>query len=169
MSTSELVVYFTAEKQAAALIFGLGIISAILAAYLWLTGSVFKAMAWPLIVIGAGQIAVGAGLLLRTDPQFARLQDGLRSSPKATVESELGRMAKVNRSFKIIEAIEVLLLLAGLVAALVLRSRHLAWASVGMGLVLQAAVTLVFDLFAEQRALVYTRWLMEFSHKAGGA
>lgn len=168
MSTSELLSYFTAEKQAAVVIAGLGVVSTILAVYLWLTGSLFKAMAWPLIIIGAGQLALGAGLLLRTDPQVARLQEGLRSSPQVTLESELARMAKVNRSFKVVEAVEVLLLLAGLFLALVLRSRHLAWASVGMGLVLQAAVTLVFDLFAEHRALVYTRWLIELSHKVNG-
>ena len=119
-------------------------------------------MAWPLIIIGAGQIAIGAGLVLRTDPQVARLQEGLNSNAKVTVESELARMAKVNRSFKVIEAIEVILLLTGLSIAVILRLQNLAWASVGMGLMLQAAVTLVFDLFAEHRALVYTRWLMEY-------
>lgn len=168
VSTSELLAYFTAEKHGALLIGALGVVSASLAAYLWFTHSPFRAMAWPLIIIGAGQLALGAGLLLRTDPQVARLQEGLRSTPEVTVEAELARMRKVNRSFKVVEAIEVLLLLAGLSLALALRARHLAWAAVGIGLVLQAVITLVFDLFAEHRALVYTRWLVPLSERVGG-
>jgi hypothetical protein len=166
MPTSELVDYFTAEKQGAVVIGGVGIVSVLFAAYLWLTGSVFRAMAWPLIVIGAGQLAIGVGLWIRTDPQVTRLQEGLRSSPQVTVDSELTRMARVNRSFKIVVAVEILLIGVGLFLALILRSRHLAWASVGMGLLLQAAVTLVFDLFAEHRAAVYTRWLVDFCLRA---
>jgi len=162
MNTSELLIYFTAEKQGALLIAGLGVASAILATYLWLSRSPFRAMAWPLIIIGAGQLAIGVGLLIRTGPQVTHLEEGLRSNPQVTVESEIARMTKVNWPFKVIIAIEVVLLLTGLSMALVLRSRNLVWASVGMGLLLQAAVTLIFDLFAEHRALIYTRWLMEY-------
>jgi hypothetical protein len=168
MSTAELLGYFTAEKHGAVLIGAFGIISAGFAAYLWFTHSPFRAMAWPLLIIGAGQLALGAGLLIRTDSQVARLQAGLRFSPQVTVQSELARMKRVNRSFKVIEAVEVLLLLAGLFLALALGSRHLAWAAVGMGLLVQAAITLVFDLFAEHRALVYTRWLVALSDRVAG-
>lgn len=169
MSTSQLIFYFTAEKQGAILIAGIGLISCIFAAYLWLSASSFRAMAWPLIIIGAGQIAIGAGLLIRTDPQVARLQEGLRANPQVTVESELARMAKVNRSFKVIEATEVVVILVGVLLALFFRSRNLALASVGMGLFLQAAVLLAFDLFAEHRALIYTRWLIDLSQQLTGA
>jgi hypothetical protein len=92
MSTSELLGYFTAEKHGAVLIGALGIISAGFAASLWFTHSPFRAMAWPLVIIGAGQLALGAGLLIRTDSQVARLQEGLRSNPQVTVQSELARM-----------------------------------------------------------------------------
>lgn len=165
MSTSQLMVYFAAEKQAAVFIGSLGVVAAIFAAYLWLSANSFKAMAWPLLIIGLAQIAIGVGLFIRTDPQVARLQEGLEVNPQATVESEVARMTKVNRSFKVIEVIEVVVILAGIFLALFFRSRNLALASVGMGLLLQAAVLLVFDLFAEHRALVYTRWLIDFSQK----
>lgn len=159
----ELLSYFTAEKHGAALIAAIGAASVALAAYLWLGRGSFRAMAWPLVLIGAAEIALGAGLLLRTDPQVRRLEEGFGSTPQAAVESERRRMTKVNRSFKVIQAVEVALLVVGLGLAFGFRSRHPAWAAVGMGLVLQAAVTLVFDLFAEHRALVYTRWLVELS------
>lgn len=169
MSSSDLLGYFTAEKQGAALIAALGVVAGILGTYLWVTRSPFRAMAWPLLVIGAGQLAIGVGLLLRTDPQVARLREGLRSSPQVTVESELSRMAKVNRSFKVVVALEVLFLIVGVFLALALRSRHPGWASVGMGLILQAAVLLVFDLFAEHRAHAYTHWLTDLSQRLTGA
>lgn len=156
-------VYFEAEKQAAVIIGSLGVIAGIFAAYLWLSANSFKAMGWPLIIIGLAQIAIGVGLFIRTDPQVAKLHEGLRVNPQATTESEVARMTKVNRSFKVIEAIEVVVILVGVLLALFFRSRNLALASVGMGLFLQAAVLLVFDLFAEHRALVYTRWLLDFA------
>lgn len=169
MPTSELLRYFTAEKQGAVLIAALGATSAIFAAYLWFTRSSFRAMAWPLVILGAGQMAVGTGLLLRTDSQVVRLEEGLRTDPRSTIDSELARMGKVHRLFKIVQAVEVVLLVAGIFLALAFRSRQLAWAAVGMGLTLQAAITLVLDLFAEHRALAYTRWLVGWSEKVGGA
>lgn len=168
MSTSQLMLYFEAEKQAAVLIGSLGVIAGIFAAYLWVTASSFKAMAWPLILIGLAEIAIGVGLFIRTDPQVARLQEGFKVNPQATVQTEVARMTKVNRSFKVIEVIEVVVILVGIFLALFFRSRNLAFASVGMGLFLQAAVLLVFDLFAEHRALVYTRWLLDYSQKLVG-
>lgn len=72
MSTSQLMVYFAAEKQAAVLIGCLGVVAGIFAAYLWLSANSFKAMAWPLIVIGLAQIAIGVGLFIRTDPQVGQ-------------------------------------------------------------------------------------------------
>ena len=167
MPTSDLLVYFAAEKQGAVLLVGIGAASAVLAASLWFSGNPLRAMAWPLAVVGLAQIAFGVGLLLRTDPQVARLLEGLRSRPQATVALELARMQQVNRSFAVLEAVETVLLLAGLVLALALRTRHPTWSAVGMGLVLQAAVTLVFDLFADHRALVYTRWLAAMSRAIG--
>jgi hypothetical protein len=167
MPTSELLVYFAAEKQGALLLVGIGVAAWVLAASLWLSGSPLRATAWPLAAVGLAQIVFGVGLLLRTDPQVARLLEGLRSRPRATVALELARMQRVNRSFAVLEAVETAVLLAGLSMALALRTRHPAWSAVGMGLVLQAAVTLVFDLFADHRALVYTRWLAAMSRAVG--
>lgn len=165
MSTSELLTYFISEKQAGLLVAVLGVTSAALAAYLWFSGSLFRTMAWPLVIVGCIQIAVGSGLLIRTDSQVARLEEGLRSSSQPTVNSELARMVEVNRSFTVIKIVEIVLLLLGLALALAFTSRHPASASVGMGLLVEAAVMLVFDLFAEQRAAVYTKWLTELSQR----
>ena len=159
MTSSELLDYFTTEKHAAVLISAIGLSSAAFAIWLWTTRSAFRAMAWPLIVLGVAEVAIGAGLFIRTDPQVARLEEGLRSNRDATARSELARMGTVNRNFVVIQIVEVAILLIGLALALTLKSRHPGWSAAGMGLVLEAAVLLVFDLFAEHRALAYTSWL----------
>ena len=79
------------------LIAGLGVAGSVLAVYLLATGNALRAMAWPLVVVAVGQVALGVGLFLRTDPQVARLQEG---------QAESARMAKVNRSFRPILAAE---------------------------------------------------------------
>jgi hypothetical protein len=167
MPTSELLAYFAAEKQGALLIAAIGVAAGALAAYLWFAGGPFRAMAVPLAVIGLGQLALGVGLFARTDPQIARLLGGLRARPQATVQAELARMERVNRSFKVIETVEAAAIVIGVALALGVRSRHPVWAAVGMGILVQAAVTLVFDLFAERRALAYTKWLTGLSGAAG--
>ena len=35
------------------------------------------------------------------------------------------------------------------------------WSAVGVGLLMEAAALLAFDVFAHQRALVYTEWLQK--------
>jgi hypothetical protein len=156
---TELHQYFDAERHAGLLAAALGLASMGLASYLWFGRSPFKAMAWPLVVIGMIELGVGVGLVIRTNPQVQTLEAGLRASPQATAASELARMIRVNRSFRLILGGEVVLIITSLSLALMLRTQSLTWSAVGMGLLLQAAITLVFDLFAEHRAHVYTRWL----------
>jgi hypothetical protein len=140
----------------------------VLAAYLLATGNPFRAMAWPLLVLGLAELALGVGLFARTGPQVASLEEGLGARPAATAAVELARMERVNRSFRAILAVEAAVLLVGLALALAPRAGRPAWAAVGMGLVLEAAALLVFDLFAERRALAYTQWLDELARRAGG-
>jgi hypothetical protein len=86
------------------------------------------------------------------------LEAGLRTTPAATVSAETRRMDKVNKNFRIVKAVEVVLIVAGLALAVLLPHPG-NWAAVGLGLLVEAAVLLAFDAFAHQRALVYTRWL----------
>jgi hypothetical protein len=92
MPTSELPGYFTAEKHGAVLIAILGVVGTVLAAYLWLTKSSFRAMAWPLVIIGIGQLAIGTGARSRT-------RDGSSSSQGAAeltrAESRLRKIHEI--------------------------------------------------------------------------
>jgi hypothetical protein len=67
-------------------------------------------------------------------------------------------MASVNRNFRIVKVVEVVLILAGL--ALVFLLPHPGtWPAVGLGLLAEASALLVFDAFAHHRGLGYAQWL----------
>jgi hypothetical protein len=150
--------YFAGEKAGAAVCLALGIGAVLFAFWVFRSHAAFRAMAIPVGLIGLAQLALGAGLWVRTDPQVASLQAGLTDQPQSARQSELARMERVNANFRVIEAVEAALILASLVLALAFRGKPTLTA-VGMGLLLQASVMLAFDLFAEHRAHVYTAWL----------
>jgi len=168
MSTAELYQYFDAERQAGLLAAALGVVS-ISASYLWFVRSPFKAMVWPLVIVGVLELGVGIGLVMRTSSQVQVLEAGFHTAPQSTAATELHRMARVNQSFRIIKGVEVFLLVTGLFLAFFLHTKSLTWPAVGMGLLLQAAVMLIFDIFAEHRAHVYARWLSAIAGLGGGA
>jgi hypothetical protein len=126
--------------------------------WLWRSSSPFKLMWVPLGLVGLGQLGIGAGLVLKTDPQVRTLSERFASDEAGARAAEQTRMKRVNANFTIIEVVEVVLLVTGVAMALALRSRP-ALMGVGMGLVVQAAVMLVFDIFAEQRGHEYAAWL----------
>jgi hypothetical protein len=159
MPTTALHQYFNGETQAGYLVAAIGVASVCLAFYLLIVRSPLKAMAWPLIVLGIGEAAVGVGLVMRTGPQLAALEAGFHQEPQASAAGELQRIGRVNRSFRILIAAELCLVVSGAALAVFLRANSTAWAAAGLGLMLQASVMLVFDVFAEHRAGGYARWL----------
>jgi len=158
MAPAELTEYFTAEKNGGYLLVAIAIVGFGLAAYLWFNRSAFMAMAWPLVVIGALALVVGLGVGLRTPSQVATLEKGLRETRSETVKAEIVRMERVNKSFRIIKIVEIVLIVAGILAVLALPVPG-PWSAVGLGILLEATVLLVFDTFAHHRAIVYVNWL----------
>ena len=72
-------------------------------------------------------------------------------------------MDTVNRNFRGIKIAEVAIIVLSL--ALVLGfPQPGTWSAVGLGLLIEAAALLAFDVFAHQRALVYTEWLQKIPH-----
>lgn len=151
--------YFDGEKQAGLFIAALGIASLAFAFWLYRDGGNFRAMLYPLAIIGLIQVAIGVGLYLRTPPQVAALEKSFSSGDAAAKEAERARMARVNANWKIIELAEVLIIALALIFILALKSRPV-FVAVGMGLLIQASLLLAFDLFAEERARIYTEWLL---------
>ena len=151
-------VYFAGEKQGGALCLALGAVAIALAIWVWRAHPPFRAMAVPLVLIAVVQLGIGAALVARTGKQVATLRADLARDPMAARAGEVARMERVNANFKRIKVLEAMLIVSALVMILAFRGRP-AVTAVGRGLLLQAAVMLAFDMFAEHRALIYTSWL----------
>jgi hypothetical protein len=151
--------YFTAEKQEALLFMLVGAAAVAVALVLLVRRQRYRGMAYPLVAIALIQLTVGATVYFRTDAQVAALQAQRQQAPAAFKADETRRMQAVVRSFDVYKVVEIALLAIGLGLALGLR-RHELWHAVGVGLTLQAALTLVLDLFAEKRADDYVKLVL---------
>lgn len=147
--------YFAAEKQESLLFMVIGVAAIITSVALFMTASSYRGMSYPLIAIALIQLAVGGSVYFRTDAQVATLSAQMSREPAAYKADELARMEKVNKNFGIYKVIEIALLAAGIVMTYALRRSDTLYA-VAIGLILQASVMLVLDLFAERRADTYT-------------
>ena len=153
-----LVRYFQAEKAGGVILCVIGVAALVASILVWRGGWIFRAIAFPLGLVALAQIGVGAVLVARTDKQVAALKKGLAEEEATTRAKEIARVEKVNVSFRWIELAEVALLAIGVTLAVFFRSRPTV-TGIGMGIMLQSSLMLVFDLVAEQRAHVYLDWL----------
>ena len=146
--------YFAAEKLESWLFVFAGIAAITVSIFLWRAESVFRGMAFPLVVIGLIQIAVGGSILYRTTPQVAALSAQLAKAPADYKTAEVPRMEAVMRSFQIYKLVEIAFIVAGIILTYALRRNDWAYA-IGVGLIIQGSLMLVFDLFAEHRGHEY--------------
>ena len=146
--------YFNAEKQESVIFITVGLLAIGFSAWLWMNGHRLKSMAYPLVVIALMQMVVGVSIYLRTDTQVAALSTQLQLEPAALKAQETRRMQTVMNNFSIYKWVEMLLLIVGLGLVAFLQRDNLA-AGIGIGLVLQAALTLTLDVFAETRGTAY--------------
>jgi hypothetical protein len=150
----QLVAYFAAEKSAAWILIAAGIAALAAAAALVAARSSYRAMAWPLGLLALGELAIGGVLIARTDGQVAALLAQLARAPADLAIAELARMGPVMRNFAIIVVVELVLIGVGVGLTYVAGRRDVVFA-VGVGLIAQASLLLVFDLFAVRRAERY--------------
>jgi hypothetical protein len=85
----------------------------------------------------------------------------MNSAPVDFRTEELARMKKVNDSFKLYKAIEIVLLVIGIFMSYYF-AESMTLYSVAIGLIAQSSLMLVADLFAERRAYEYIVRLQEF-------
>ena len=150
----QMVRYFAAEKAESWLFILVGVVAVGASVWLLRTGSSYRGMAYPLIAVGLIQLVVGGTVAFRTDAQVAALTLQLASSPSAFQLAEVPRMEVVMRNFELYKGIEIVLLLVGVALTYAFRHKELVY-GIGVGLVMQASLTLVLDLFAERRGDEY--------------
>jgi hypothetical protein len=159
MPFPELTAYFTAEKQGGLLLVALAVASLALAGYLFATKSLFSAMAWPILVLGGVELVIGISVASRASGQIAEIEAGLRATRTVTITTEVERMARVNGTFTLIKKVEIALIALS-VLFLIVQPAPATLGAMGLGILLQSAVLLVFDTFAHHRALRYVEWLI---------
>lgn len=144
--------YFDGEKLAGLVLVALGVVGFAGLAVLW--RSSYRGALIPLGLMAVLQLAVGTGLYLRTDRQVAELRAQLDRSPAEYKSVEGQRMARVMRSFIVIELVELALLCTGIGLAFAFKQRETLFA-VGLAIIAQSTVMLIFDLTAEARGRPY--------------
>jgi hypothetical protein len=143
-----LMVYFDGEKYAGLFLAGLGIAIVAAAVILFRARADFRPFAITLAVLAVAEIALGAGLYLRTGPQVARLM------AQADYTDEAARMVVVQRNFVVIEIVELALIIVCAAIAVTQKGR-VGVTGIALGLLIHAALLLAFDLLAERRGAVY--------------
>lgn len=148
--------YFRAEKAESLLFLLIGLAAIVFAVFAWMKWNepFIKGMAIPLVLIGLIQMTVGGTVFSRTDKQMAALNELVVQDPQAYRTAELPRMEKVMKSFTAIKWTEIVFILIG-IGLLLLTKGNGFWKGVGLGLLLQGAVSLTLDVFAEKRGTEY--------------
>ncbi len=159
--------YFHEEKTAAKLaIFGSAIAGGS-GVYLMSQSDLGRGAGYSLIGVAAIGLAVGGGVYFRTNSQLRRLEDQLQQSPVDYKREESERMARVNAQFRILKIAEYSILGVGVATTVTgaIKQADLT-TGVGIGLIIDAGLLLLFDHFAETRAHVYAQRLTEFGAAA---
>jgi hypothetical protein len=148
--------YFTAEKNESLLFILMGVAAIAFSAYALVKWSelFYKGLAIPLILIGIVQIVVGGSVYFRTDKQIADLEKLYQANTTDFKTQEAPRMNTVMKNFSLYKKVEVAFVVIGLLLILFASAKEF-WLGVGVGMLLQGAVMLTLDIFAERRGTVY--------------
>jgi hypothetical protein len=147
-------IYFNGEKSAGLFLAAIGIAVVVAATVLFRARPDYRSFAITLGLVALVEVAIGAGLYLKTDSQVGRLRAHLDSNAATFYADEGARMTRVQRNFVLIEYVEVALILVAAVVAVVRKGSHTV-TGIALGLLINAALLLAFDLLAERRGAVY--------------
>src|SRR5262245_2415472 len=110
-------IYFNGEKNAGLFLAAIGIVMFVGAAVLLRARPDYRAFAMTLGLLAIIEIAIGAGLYLKPDPQVSRLRAHLDADAAAFYADEGARMTRVQRNFVAIEYVEIALVLVSAIVA----------------------------------------------------
>jgi hypothetical protein len=158
--------YFDAERFGALLFLLAGALAIAWAVLLLRRRSSLRGMAAPLVVVALVQLGVGFTVWQRSPDQAASSAQQFHEAPKAFLRVERARMGTVIADLQRYRHLQLGLLALGMALVVLLRNREF-WFAFGLGLVLQAALLLALDHFAQARAHDYFDALQRHSAAAG--
>ena len=122
--------------------------------------SFFKGMAVPLFVFGSLQLTTGVIVYNRTNREIVKVEQTTQQQYEKKRADELSKMQTLLEKFRTYKWIEIALMACGLFLYLKFyRSPSNFWKGLGLGLLLQAGISLSLDIIAEQRAEEYVLFL----------
>lgn len=148
--------YFTAEKNESLIFILFGVLTIGFSVYALIKwgDSFYRGFAIPAILIGIIQIVVGSTVYLRTDQQIIQVETLYRQDKSVFKSTEGPRMDTVMKNFLIYKMVEVAFVVIGLLLILFAASKEF-WLGIGVGMLLQGALMLTADIFAERRGKEY--------------
>ena len=156
--------YFDGEKYAGLILAGVAM-AAMLTAFLLFRAGELRSLAMTLAVVALAEIALGVGLYVRTDPQVRRLEAYLQADEPNFYRAETARMARVQRNFVLVEYAELFVIVTTALVAVWMKARP-SPSGVALGLLINAAILLTFDVLAERRGAQYLAMLTDHALKS---
>lgn len=153
--------YFDGEKYAGLILGGVAL-AAMLTAFLLFRAGELRSLAITLAVVALAEIALGVGLYVRTDPQVRRLEAQLQADEPSFYRAETTRMVRVQRTFVLVEYVELFAIVTTALFAVWMKARP-SPSGVALGLLINAALLLTFDVLAERRGAEYLGMLTHHS------
>ncbi|UEG51012.1 hypothetical protein LK994_05930 [Ferruginibacter lapsinanis] len=168
-SKADIEKYFLAEKNESLLFIIIGIVAIVAACifFFYLKTNWYKGAAIPFLIVGIMHLVVGYTVYKRSDGDRQRNVYAYDLNPGELKTKELPRMGTIYKNFVVYRYIEIGLLLIGLLLFFYFKNNldKTFWVGLGIALAIEAAVSLSADYFAEKRAKVYTKGLIEFVEK----
>ena len=161
--------YFEAEKMLTTIFMVLGAIAIVLALIFFFVvkSSFYKGAAIPFFMLGIIQLAASFTVYNKADIQRKQLVYAYDMNPPLLKQKELPRMRKVNNSFNILFIGEIACIILGLGLFFYYKNNtsKTFWVGLGLALAIQAAILLIGDLTAKNRASAYLQGLENFTRK----
>ena len=158
--------YFNAEKAESLVFIGFGIFAIVLSVYFFffIKDNFWKGLAIPLVFFSFIQIVIGTTIFTRSPKDNLRVENILKYEPQKIQTEEIPRMEKVMKNFVYYRYFEIAMMVLGLVLMFSL-SNYGFWKGFGLGLLMQCAVLLSLDFFAEKRGHFYIENLQTIHQK----
>ena len=154
--------YFTQEKIESICFILIGIVAISFALINWfvIKYSLYKGLAYPLLVIGFIQLGVGTTIYSRSPKDIIRVEHFVKLEPQKIQTEEIPRMENVLENFFIYKWVEIGCVIIGVIVYVYCKNSAIAfWKGLGLGLMMQAIVMLSLDSLAEKRATLYLQQL----------
>ena len=149
--------YFDGEKTGGYVLVGMGIAG--VGSGTWLLSQhcpIRKGMAYPLITVGALHVIAGVYVGMASDKRIDDFNTEIDRDGQAWTLRERDRMDGVHTQFTVLKLVEVGLIAGGAgLAYWGYRNGHRRVEGAGIGIAIEAAATLAFDIWASSRANDY--------------